>query len=175
MKLKGFIATVMLIGLMCFGFSKKVDALESETAEQIELNETESSKWFDKEIMGYIIEFSLAFGGAVFALSSFIKKFKDLTNAFNKDSKLKEELAKQISEDKIEMISQNSLIAESIKAHNESTQTAILEDNAKTREEVDKLVKVFAIAFSNDSKLVKNGAATEIMKVLGEANENTEA
>ena len=38
---------------------------------------------------------------------------------------------------------------------------------AKTREEVDKLLKVFAIAFANDSKLVKNGAAAEIMKVLG--------
>ena len=175
MKLKGFWATAVLIGLMIFGASTQVKAIENETVTQIEQNETEVSKWFDKEIMGYIVEFALAFSGAVFAVGGFVKKFKDLTSAFNKDSKLKEELANQITNDKQEMIRENDKIATSIKEHNESTQTAILEDNAKTREEVDKLIKVFAIAFANDSKLVKNGAATEIMKVLGEINENTEA
>lgn len=175
MKLKGFIATAMLVGLMVFGATTKVNAIESETAVQIEQNETEASKWFDKEIMGYIVEFALAFSGAIIAVGSFVKKFKDLTSAFKSDAKIKESLAKQITEDKNEMLSQSNLMAESIKEHNEATQTTILEDNAKTREEVDKLLKVFAIAFANDSKLVKNGAAAEIMKVLGEINENTEA
>lgn len=175
MKLKGFLATAMLIGLMIFGTSTRVNALESETVEQIEQKETEASKWFDKEIMGYIVEFALAFSGAIFAVGSFVKKFKDLTSAFKSDTEVKEALAKQISNDKQEMLLENDRIATSIKEHNEITQTAILEDNAKTREEVDKLLKVFAIAFANDSKLVKNGAAAEIMKVLGEINENTEA
>ena len=51
----------------------------------------------------------------------------------------------------------------------------VLKDNAETKAQIEKLTKVFSIAFSNDSKLVKNGAANEIMKVLGENNENTEA
>lgn len=175
MKLKGFLATATLIGLMLFGFSKPIYAIEAGAPEEIAQNETEASKWFDKEIMGYIVEFTLAFSGAIFAVGSFVKKFKNLTSAFNSDTKAKEELAKQITNDKNQMISQSNLMAEAIKEHNESTQTTILEDNAKTRKEVDKLLKVFAIAFANDSKLVKNGAATEIMKVLGEQNESTEA
>lgn len=164
MKLKGFIATAMLVGLMFFGATTKVNAIESETAVQIEKNETEASKWFDKEIMGYIVEFALAFGGAVFAVGGFVKKFKDLTSAFTKDSKEKEKLASQITNDK-----------EIIVKSNEETRQAIFEDNAKTRADVEKLIKVFGIAFSNDSKLVKNGAATEIMKVLGDSDESTEA
>ena len=55
MKLKRFIATAMLIGLMLFGASTKVNAMETTAIEQIEENETEASKWFDEEIMGYII------------------------------------------------------------------------------------------------------------------------
>ena len=164
MKLKGFLATAMLIGLMIFGTSTRVNALESETATQIEENETEASKWFDKEMMGYIVEFALAFSGAVIAVGGFVGKFKNLTSAFNKDAKEKEKLAAQITNDK-----------EMIVKSNEETKQAIFEDNAKTRADVEKLIKVFGIAFSNDSKLVKNGAATEIMKVLGEQNESTEA
>ena len=164
MKIKRIIGALLLSCCIFFGFATSVSALESTTTEQIQQNETEASKWFDKEMMGYIIEFALAFGGAVIAVGGFVGKFKNLTSAFNKDAKEKEKLAAQITNDK-----------EMIVKSNEETKQAIFEDNAKTRADVEKLIKVFGIAFSNDSKLVKNGAATEIMKVLGEQNENTEA
>lgn len=175
MKFKGFMITAVLGCSMLFCGGAKVCALESNEAEQIQENESQLSQWFDSEMWFYISQFGTAFFATVFALSSFIKSFKNVTSAFTKDTKEKEKLAAQITEDKEKILKANEHTVSMIKENNEATQKAIFEDNAKTREEIEKLIKVFGIAFSNDSKLVKNGAASEIMKVLGEENENAEA
>ena len=175
MKIRKLIVTTLLGCCMFFCFAIPVRAIETTEAEQIQQNETELSKWFDKELVGYIVEFGTAFIATTIALSSFIKSFKNVKDAFTNDTKAKEKLVNQLGNDKTEIMKSNEHTINAIKEDNESTKKAIFEDNAKTREEIEKLIKVFGIAFANDSKLVKNGAASEIMKVLGDSNENTEA
>lgn len=172
---KRFAGVMTLAFLLMFGVSAKVNALETTENQQIQENESQLSKWFDKELAGYIIEFLVAFGATAAAVASFIKSFKNVKDSFTKDTKEKEKLAAQITEDKEKIIKCNEHTASMIKENNEATQKAIFEDNAKTRAEVEKLLQAFGMVYVNNDKLVKSGVAAEIAKVLGDKNENTKA
>lgn len=172
---KRFAGVMTLAFLLMFGVSAKVNALEATENQQIQQNESQLSQWFDSEMWFYISQFGTAFFATVFALSSFIKSFKNVTSAFTKDTKEKEKLAAQITEDKDKILKANEHTVSMIKENNEATQKAIFEDNAKTRAEIEKLLQAFGMVYVNNDKLVKSGVAAEIAKVLGDKNENTKA
>ena len=172
---KRFAGVMTLAFLLMFGVSAKVNALETTENQQIQQNESQLSKWFDSELWLYVSQFGTAFCATVFALSSFIKSFKNVTSAFTKDTKEKEKLAAQITNDKNEILKSNENTIEMIKVNNEYVQKAIFEDNARTRSEVEKLLQAFCMVYVNNDKLVKSGVAAEIAKVLGDKNENTKA
>lgn len=173
---KRFAGVMTLAFLLMFGVSVKVNALETTENQQTQQNESQLSKWFDSEMWFYISQFGTAFFATVFALSSFIKSFKNVTSAFTKDTKEKEKLAAQITEDKEKILKANEYTASIIKENNEATQNAIFEDNAKTRIEIEKILNVLNMVYvTNNEKFVKSGLAAEIAKVLGDKNENTKA
>lgn len=175
MKFKGFMATVVLIGLMVFGASVKVNAMEQEEVVAIEENKSELATWFDEDLKNVILDVTASLSGAALAMGLFLKSIKTLTDVFKKSSKDHTDASETMKYCEKEIRENNLATKVAIEASNKETLEKIELSNQITREEIEKLIKVFAIAFSNDSKLVKNGAANEIMKVLGDINENTEA
>lgn len=171
MKLKGFMAAVLLTGLMIFGFSVKVEAIEEDKIETIAENKSELATWLDEDLKTIILDVGATMSGVILSMGLFLKSIKSLTKHFKKNTEENENTSKVIKDCEKEIKQTQT----AIEKNNVDTLKAIQEDNAATREEIEKLMKVFGIAFSNDSKLVKNGAASEIMKVLGESNESTEA
>lgn len=175
MKLQGFISTALLAGLMVFGFTTKVNAIEQEEIVQVEESKSELAEWVDEDLEDLIVNVAASLSGTVIAMVAFLKSINALKSAFKKSGEENTGASKAIKECTNEIRDNNLATKVAIEENNKETVERITADNAATREEVEKLLKVFAIAFSNDSKLVKNGAAHEIMKVLGENNENTEA
>lgn len=176
MKFKGFMATAMMIGLMVFGCStSEVHAIEQEEVVVIEENKSELAEWLDEDLEDLIVNVAASLSGTVIAMVAFLKSINALKSAFKKSGEENTGASKAIKDCTNEIKDNNLATKVAIEQNNKETIETITKDNAATREEVEKLLKVFAIAFSNDSKLVKNGAANEIMKVLGDTNENTEA
>ena len=175
MKLKGFMMSVAMIGAMMFVGTAKVDALEQNEVEVLEENKTELAEWFDEDLKTIILGVGTTMSGVVISMGLFLKSLKSLTSYFKKNAEENEISSKTIKNCEKEIKESNSVTKSAIEANNKETVEKIAADNERTRQEIEKLTKVFGIAFSNDSKLVKNGAANEIMKVLGGNNENTEA
>ena len=175
MKFKGFMATVVLIGLMVFGASVKVNAIEPEEVVAIEENKSELATWLDEDLENLIVNVAASLSGTVIAMVAFLKSINALKTAFKKSGEENSNSAKVMRDCEKEIRDNNLATKVAIEASNKETLEKVEASNQITREEIEKLIKVFAIAFSNDSKLVKNGAANEIMKVLGDINENTEA
>ena len=176
MKFKGFMATAMMIGLMVFGCStSEVHAIEQEEVVVIEENKSELAEWLDEDLTNIIIDVGATILGATITMVAFLRTINDFRSSFKKSSADNTDASKAIKDCTNEIKDNNLATKVAIEQNNKETIETITKDNAATREEVEKLLKVFAIAFSNDSKLVKNGAANEIMKVLGDTNENTEA
>ena len=176
MRFKGFMATAMMIGLMVFGCStSEVNAMEQEEVVVIEENKSALAEWVDEDLTDLIVNVGASATGVIVAMFAFLKSINELKNSFKKSSTDNTSASKAMKECTNEIRDNNLATKVAIEQNNKETIETIIADNAATREEVEKLLKVFAIAFSNDSKLVKNGAANEIMKVLGDTNENTEA
>lgn len=155
-KIKYLIALLVMVVLFCVVGNTKVEATYQDEVEQIGQNESELSKFFDKEIVGYVIEFVVAFGATAMAVASFIKTFKNVTGSFDKSADKNEETKKELIDAK-----------ETILKDNEKTKKAIEEDNAKTRQELETIKKAIVLAFTNDEKLVKKGVAIDIASMLG--------
>ena len=177
-KIKYLIALLTMVVLFCVAGNTKVSAAYQEEVEQIEESESELSKFFDKELVKYVIEFVVAFGATAMAVTSFIKKFKSVTASFDKSADKNEKSTKEITDTKqtillnnestLKHIEENNKATQQIiEENNKATQQAIQEDNAKTREQVETLKKALVLAFSNDEKLVKKGVAEQIVNTLG--------
>lgn len=175
MKLQGFISTALLAGLMVFGFTTKVNAIEQEEIVQVEESKSELAEWLDEDLEDLIVNVCASLSGTAIAMVACLKSINALKNAFKKSGEENTGASKAIKECTNEIRDNNLATKVAIEENNKETLEKILKDNAETKAQLEKLTKVFSIAFSNDSKLVKNGAAHEIMKVLGENNENTEA
>lgn len=176
MKFKGFMATAIMVGLMIFGFSTtKVNAIEQEEVVVVEEEKSWLANVLDEELTDLILNVGATATGAAVTMFAFLRSINDLKNKFKKSSEDHTDATKTLKSCEKEILDNNLATKVAIEQNNKETLEKIIEDNAITREEVEKLLKVFAIAFSNDSKLVKNGAANEIMKVLGGNDENTEA
>lgn len=175
MKFKGFMGVAVLVGLLIFGFSAKVNAIDETQVETLEENKSGIAEWMDKDLNGLIINVAASISGTVIAMAAFLKSINALKSAFKKSGEENSNSAKIMKDCEKEIKENNTATQIAIEQNNNETLKAIQEDNAATRAEIERLTKVFGIAFSNDSKLVKNGAASEIMKVLGDSNENIEA
>lgn len=176
MKFKGFMGTAVLVGLMVFGCSTmKVNAIEQEQVEVIEENKSGLAEWLDEDLTELILNIGATATGAALTMLAFLRSINDLKAKFKKSSEDNTDATKTLKSCEKEILDNNLATKVAIEQNNKETLEKIIENNAITREEIEKLLKVFAIAFSNDSKLVKNGAANEIMKVLGGNDENTEA
>lgn len=169
-KIKYLVALLAMVVLFYVAGNTKVSATYQEEVEQIEQSESELSKFFDEELVGYIVEFVVALGATVIGVSSFIKSFKNVTGAFTKSADKNEMTRKEISNAKETILENNESTKKAIEENNKSTQEAIAEDNAKTRMEVEKILRVLSIVHVNNDKLVKSGVASEIAKVLGDSN-----
>lgn len=173
-KIKYLIALLTMIVLFCVAGNTKVEATYQKEVEQIEENESELSKFFDKELVGYIIEFVVAFGATTISVASFIKTFKNVTGSFAKSADKNDETKEEIINTKETILLSNKETQKAIEENNKATQLAIAEDNAKTREAVNIVKEVLILAFSSDDKLVKKGVAEQIVSKLGsDSNEQT--
>ena len=173
-KIKYLIALLTMVVLFCVAGNTKVEATYQEEVEQIEENESELSKFFDEELVGYIIEFVVAFGATAMAITSFIKTLKGTKDDVNKSTDKNEETKKEIIDTKETILLSNKETQKAIEENNKATQLAIAEDNAKTREAVNIVKEVLILAFSSDDKLVKKGVAEQIVSKLGsDSNEQT--
>ena len=177
-KIKYLVALLVMVVLFCVINNTKVNATYQEEVDQIEENESKLSQFFDEELVGYAIEFVVAFGATAMAVVSFIKSFKNVTGTFKKNIDKNEETKKEIvdtketillnNESTKKAIEENNKVTQHIiEENNKATQQAIQEDNAKTREKVEILEKILVLAFSNDEKLVKKGIAEQIVNTLG--------
>lgn len=166
-KVKYFMALLTMVVLFCVTGNAKVNATYQEEIEQIEQNETKLSKFFDKEFVGYALEFVVAFGATVAALTTFIKTLKGTQNDAAKSVEKSEETKKEIVNTQETILANNESTQKAIEENNKATQLAIAEDNAKTREQLETLKEVIILAFSNDDKLVKKGVAEQIVNKLG--------
>ena len=175
MKLKGFLATAMLTCLMLFGFGAKVSAISQEEQAVIETNKSEMATWIDEDLKVVILQVASTVSGVVISMALFLKSIKSLTDFFKKNADKNEDASLTMKECQKDIKQDNLSTKEAIEKSNAETLKMIQEDNEATRKEIEKLTSVFGIAFSNDAKLVKNGAANEIMKVLGGNNEDTKA
>lgn len=169
-KIKYLMALLTMVVLFCIVGNTKVSATYQEEVEQIEQNETKLSKFFDKELMGYALEFVVAFGATVAALTAFIKTLKGTRDEVSNSVIKSEETKKEIIKTKDTILVNNETTQKAIEENNKATQEAIAEDNAKTRLEIEKILKVLSIVHVNNDKLVKSGVASEIAKVLGDSN-----
>ena len=176
MKFKEFMATAIMVGLIVFGFSTiKVNAMEQEEVVVIEENKSGLAEWIDEDLEDLIVNVAASLSGTIIAMAAFLKSINALKSAFKKSGEENTNSAKIMEKCEKEIKENNLATQTAIEKNNNETLEKVLKDNAETKAQIEKLTKVFSIAFSNDSKLVKNGAANEIMKVLGENNENTEA
>lgn len=166
-KIKYLIALLTMVVLFCVAGNTKVEATYQEEVEQIEENESELSKFFDKELVGYIIEFVVAFGATTISVASFIKAFKNVTGSFTKSADKNDETKEEIINTKETILLSNKETQKAIEENNKATQEAIAEDNAKTREKLEMIAEALAFAFSNDDKIVKKGLSDQIAKKLG--------
>ena len=166
-KIKYLIALLTMVVLFCVAGNTKVSATYQEEVEQIEQSESELSKFFDEELVGYIVEFVVALGATVIGVSSFIKSFKNVTGAFSKSADKNEETRKEIYNTKETIISNNESTQKAIEENNKETkkaieennmavQLAIQEDNARTREKIKMIEEVLMLAFSNDDKSLES-------------------
>lgn len=175
MKLKGFMSTLVLIGLMVFGSNVKVNAIEPEEVVEIEENKSELAVWLDEDLENLIVNVAASLSGTIIAMAAFLKSINTLKSAFKKSGEENSNSAKVIRDCEKEIRENNMATQIAIESNNKETLEKIIAENEITKAQLEKLNKALQIAFTNDSKLVKNGAANEIMKVLGDNNENTEA
>ena len=166
-KIKYIIALLTMVVLFCVAGGSTVKATYQEEVDQIEQNETELSKFFDKELIGYAIEFVVAFGATVAALTAFVKTLKGTSNDVSKSVAKSEETKKEIVNTKETILANNESTQKAIEENNKATQEAIAEDNAKTREKLEMIAEALAFAFSNDDKIVKKGLSDQIAEKLG--------
>ncbi len=166
-KIKYLVALLTMVVLFCVAGNIKVEATYQEEIEQIKQNESNLSKFFDKELIGHITDFGIVVIATVFGVSSFLKKFKSITGSFTSSADKNEETKKEIVDTKETILSNNKETQKAITENNELTLKAIKEDNIKTREELNMVKEVLLLAFSNDEKLVKKGVAEQIVNKLG--------
>ena len=173
-KIKYLIALLTMVVLFCVAGNTKVEATYQEEVEQIEENESELSKFFDKELLSYLSTLGIVIIGTTIGVANFIKSFKSVTGSFTKSADKNEETKKEIIDTKETILLSNKETQKAIEENNKATQLAIAEDNAKTREAVNIVKEVLILAFSSDDKLVKKGVAEQIVSKLGsDSNEQT--
>ena len=166
-KIKYLAALLTMVVLFCVAGNTKVTATYQEEVEQIEQNESKLSKFFDKEFVGYALEFIVAFGATVAALTSFVKTLKGTRDDVSKSVAKSEETKEEIVNTKQTILANNESTQKAIEENNKAIQEAIAEDNAKTREKLEMIAEALAFAFSNDDKIVKKGLSEQIAQKLG--------
>lgn len=173
--MKGLVGTAVLTFLMIFGWSNsnRIYALDEETSQEIQENETETSKWFDKEVISEVIHYTITVVGVVSGICVFIRKIKNIKSAFENKADasakeittMKEENEKLLNKN-VETLEEIKFIKNEIIASNENTIKMIQELVALTNGRLDKVIEVDKLVYTNNTGLVRTGVATKIAEVL---------
>lgn len=178
------LGTLVLIFLLLFGIatcSVKAQELPQETI-NVESEKSAVAKLFDKEIQDKIINFAIALTGTLTGLFTCYKAFKNMKNSLETTSKSNElsiNKTKKIIDDGVlkieEKLNELGEVETRLIQMSEENYLKLVEENEKTKELSNRLVKAFRMIYINDHNLVKSGLAKELAKVLGDIDENDKA
>lgn len=165
-KIEYVIALLVMVVLFCIVGGKIANAQE---IAGIQEKATETSKWFDEKLLVPVITLIASATGTLAVGKSFLKTIHSAREIFSKtkDESLKE-IKNAISKTKEDIYNVSSKIEDHL-AEQKQIKMDILNDNQKTREELNRIMEAFKVIYvSNPSpELVKNGASSEIAKILG--------
>ncbi|MBQ7308218.1 MAG: hypothetical protein IJW82_06815 [Clostridia bacterium] len=165
----------------------KVYAEQTQETQEIQIEQEDLSKWFNDEVIPALISLGVsilaiitAFQPVLKTISSGVMIFKSSKNEYDKTTEKVLATQKEITEFKTQAIdSLTHLKNELILTNNDNKNQIkeIQEDMIKklnsmqeelnySKKEIDTLLEIIKIGFCNNSELVKNGYAREIIKVV---------
>ena len=161
------------MGVIALTLSFSLGSVKVNASEPVVENEqTELSSWFEGEVMQYILTFATSAAGAFAIAATFLKTIKNAVSLFKKTKdETVEMINKTVETTKDDVKQLSNDVREQVKDIHK-TRDEILDDNKVTREELNRVIEVLRLVYTNDAVLVKKGISSDVEKLLGDKDEN---